>query len=156
MNSSVENIFIFPYEKALQAADISELSSRISTLLSSWNAHGNQLSSEIKWEENQFLIISEPEGLASGCSKDKLNRGLMDINSSLGLFFAPAGKFFVRKEQEMLMLNRKELSTKFISKEISGDNLLYPCWLSTQDDLEKLWGKPLKKFPSILPKTHLV
>lgn len=156
MISSVQNIFIFPYEKALQAADMRELSSRISTLLSSWNAHGSQLSSEIKWEENQFLIISEPDGLASGCSKDKLNRGLMDINSSLGLNFAPAGKFFVRKEQEMLMLNRKELSEKFISKEISGDNLIYPCWLSTQADLENLWEKPLKKFPSILPKTHLV
>jgi hypothetical protein len=156
MNSSAQTIFIFSYEKTLHASELQELSSRISTLLSTWNTHGKQLSSAIKWEENQFLIITEPEGLSSGCSKDKLNRGLMDINTSLGLNFAPPGKFFVRKDREILLLNRKELSEKFISNEISGDNLLFPCWLSTLAELENQWGKLLKKFPSILPKTDLV
>lgn len=156
MSNHSQAIFIFPYEEKLRSEQISGLTRKVGEFLQSWSSHGQTLSARASVEDNQFLIVSEPEGVSTGCSKDKLMRALEEINHSLQLRLAPANKFFVLSNSKVLALSRSELHQKYQSQELSDNNELYPCWITSGNEFEKLWKKPLRNFPSILPKIDLV
>lgn len=83
-------IIIYPASRAFLPKEEKDIYTKISEFLEEWTAHGNPLTSSIKIEYNQFIIISVDENIepASGCSLDNLNEFMRNLNQEyqLGLF----------------------------------------------------------------------
>ena len=155
--SKDKSIFIFPYARPFSEIQYDAIRTELSQFLQTWNSHGSDLSSEFRIEENQFIIVGVDESsiTVGGCSKDKLFKVISNLNSTLGLEIGTPGKFYVRSEDKVKELSRNELQNELSEGRLQPENELYPTWITSGQDFEKNWSKPLFRFASILKLENL-
>jgi hypothetical protein len=155
--STEKSIFIFPYARPFSEIQFNTIRTELPQFLLAWNSHGSDLSSEFRIEENQFIIVAVDESsiTVGGCSKDKLFKAISNLNSTLGLQTGTPGKFYVRSEEKVKELSRSELQNELSEGRIQPENELFPTWISSGQDFESSWSKPLFQFASILKLENL-
>lgn len=156
MKTNTDQLFIMPLERELSGSESEHLLSNLNEFLEKWNSHGNPISSEAFLEESRFLIIRNPDGMASGCSKDKLFRELEQLFVQMNLQPEQAGKFYIQSKGVIYALSRKELRMKQEAAEILPDDFVFPTWVSDSGEFYKSWKKPLHFFSNLLLKKDLV
>jgi hypothetical protein len=155
--STEKSIFIFPYARPFSEIQVISIRTELSQFFQTWNSHGSDLSSEFRIEENQFIVVAVDESsiIVGGCSKDKLFKAISNLNSTLGLQTGTPGKFYVRSEEKVKELSRNELQNELSEGRIQPENELFPTWISSGQDFENSWSKPLFRFASILKIENL-
>jgi hypothetical protein len=156
MENAKDQLFIIPLERELDEVESGKISTLLNEFLEKWNAHGNPLSANVTLEESRFLIIRNPDGQASGCSKDKLFREIDLVCSRIGVQQDVAGKFYVRCNGVIAGLGRKEFFQKQETADIRPDDLIFPTWISDSFEFSKSWKKPLHFFSNLQLKKDLV
>lgn len=152
MSSSTSPVLIFPFNKPLAEAQKIGVLNKVNDFLSQWTSHNSRLLAKAIMEENRLLIISIDPRLTtpSGCSKDKLVHFLQQLSEEEQLAFSPAHFFFLKVKGQLGTLTKKEIQALWQEDPNSSEYLLFPTWLSTEDELKKWWGKPLAEFAPIL------
>lgn len=156
MESAKDQLFIIPFERELDEVECGKISTLLNEFLEKWNAHGNPLPANVSLEESRFLIIRNPDGQASGCSKDMLFREIDLVCNRIGVQQDMPGKFYVQCNGVISGISRKDFFQKQETAEISPDDLLFPSWISDSVEFSKSWKKPLHFFPNLQPKKDLV
>jgi len=148
MNQNPENtIFILPYQRIILPSEWKILRIEIDDFLNTWNSHGQAINASIRLEESIFLIIEAEDGQASGCSKDKLFRFLKEKNIEHKLPESEAGNFFVQQNNSIVSMDRAGIKMALSEGTINPESKLFPTWVCSVFEFEKLWKKPLKNFP---------
>jgi hypothetical protein len=141
-------LFIFPYSKGLEETELSLLKIELDSFLRTWNTHGTSLNSNYWIEENQFVLIKVDEELASpsGCSKDKLFHFFENFNKTNSISLGRPDRFYLGLESGIVRFSRKEIVEGLEKGTISSDDVLYPIWIASEGEFEKMWKKPISFF----------
>lgn len=80
-------VWIYQSNRILSSSEEEYIIKYLSNFLNTWAAHGDALKSELKILDHKFMIVQvdESQAKASGCSIDKLNQCIRDIDNHLNL-----------------------------------------------------------------------
>lgn len=140
-------IIIYPASISLHNKEKEEIYIKISNFLKNWSAHGKPLTSSIKIEYNQFIIIFIDENIepASGCSLDTLNEFMrtLDQEYQLGLFNRMKVCFIENNQVKTLPL--QEFRKAVRSNQFSTDIQVFDFSKSDYQEFSSAFLLPLKE-----------
>lgn len=117
-------VITYPASRPFTPKEAKDITERVFDFLSTWQAHGKDLTASFKIEKNQFIVIvvDEEKEMASGCSIDALGKLMHEIDDQyqLGLFDRMKASFVENGEVKTMKLQdfRKGLKDGDISTEI--------------------------------------
>lgn len=141
-------LFIFQSNRLLSVSEEAIITEILTVFLQSWNAHGADLKSKLKILNHKFIVIEvdEEQAKASGCSMDKLNQCIRDIDSQFNLDLLNRLLVSFQKEEnseiETIPLNK--FKEKIKNSEISSDSIVYNLSVSNSDEFKSKFKQPLK------------
>jgi len=152
---ATNRLFLFPYEYSLDKDVLTKIDEALLVFLDQWNSHGSQITTRNWVEENQFVFIAvnEETTSASGCSKDTLFGFFKKLNSSLGISGGRLNKFYVQTEDKISLFSKHEIKEALDNGNITLDSNVYPTWISSEEEYDQIWKKPLEAY-SILFKLN--
>ena len=127
-------IWIYASEKKLSVKEQVFIIEKLSTFLSSWNAHRKELKAGIDIIKNHFIIVALNEEInkASGCSIDSLNHEIHKIEKKLSINLMNRLNVYCNFEEKIHCIPSVNLS-EFANSE----TLFYDLTIQTKNDLSK-------------------
>ncbi len=103
-------LWVFPADRALDAAESERLLTALDEFLRDWAAHGKGLVVGRSWEHQQFLLVGVDEAAtgASGCSVDSLVRQLRQLEQELGVRLTDYGPVWYREGRRINSTSRAD------------------------------------------------
>lgn len=140
-------LWVFQSKRTLTSPEIQDISEKINAFVQSWDAHNHALKANFSIEENRFIVITvdENQTVASGCSIDKLN-GLMrqidsqyqlDLMNRLWVSYQP-------KEGKINTLLLSDFKKNIKEEKIPEDSWVYNLSVSTVTEYKEKFKLPLK------------
>ncbi len=141
-------IWIFSSISALNEVEKKLINKKVSNFLFSWEAHGENIESDIYIIESHFIFIIVNSNFASptGCSIDKLYGEIKDIGNELNLNFLSADQIpFRRKSSSKKIEFLKYLNFKKYIRDnhLSDESVIYDNSINKLSQLDK-WELSLK------------
>lgn len=117
-----QKVWVFPLKNRIK--NTAPLREQIEAFLSTWDAHGEKVSAKLDIQHGQVITIYLDQGsiVPTGCSKDKLDKSIRQICTSLGHELVEESNTVLLKDGEILILNRPQLKT-YLTSNSSYDNL---------------------------------
>lgn len=140
-------LWIFQSNRFLNNEEKQNISDIISKFLASWAAHGADLKSELRIIEDKFIVImvDEDQTRATGCSLDKLNQCMREIDHIYHLELL--NRLWVSFEDTNGNINTIPISSfkeKIKSEEITPNTYVYNLSVNTPKEFEEKFKQPLK------------
>jgi CRISPR/Cas system CSM-associated protein Csm4 (group 5 of RAMP superfamily) len=146
--NNFSKLWIFQSKRFLSSEERQDISYIISNFLKSWTAHGADLKSELKIIKNKFIIIAvdENQTKATGCSIDKLNQCIKQIDQKYQLDLL--SRLWVSYEDDngnIATVSMSSFKERIKSAQITPDTHIYNLAISTSKEFEEKFKQPLKE-----------
>lgn len=146
--NNFSKLWVFQSRRFLTPEEIQDITKILTDFLKTWAAHGADLKSELTITKNKFIIIAvdENQAKATGCSIDKLNQCIRQIDQKYQLELL--NRLWVSYEDDkgeittVPMISFKE---KIKSAQISPETNIYNLAISTSKEFEEKFRLPLKE-----------
>lgn len=146
--NNFSKLWVFQSKRFLTPEEIQDITKILTDFLKTWAAHGADLKSELTITKNKFIIIAvdENQAKATGCSIDKLNQCIRQIDQKYQLELL--NRLWVSYEDDkgeittVPMISFKE---KIKSAQISPETYIYNLAISTSKEFEEKFRLPLKE-----------
>ncbi len=132
-------LWVFPLRASLSKSDprCAELSSRLSSFLAGWEAHGAAVSGALEVAYGRFVLVGADKQSAavSGCSIDSLFGAVRQELSAGGNEMADLSDIFFLRGAEVEQMNRADFASYVKSDEFSPDITVFDTTVDTTDRL---------------------
>ena len=121
------HIWVFQSDRALQQAEIRQLSGFLEAFLQVWRAHGKELQSAYKIVERIFLVVAVNDAIqkATGCSIDLLFRKIGEWERGFGLTFTNRWLTAYRHGGEIKIASLSAFKEAVQSGEITRETVVF-------------------------------
>ena len=135
-------VFIFQANRQLTSTDITVINDKMKSFLSSWAAHGKELTTEYTIQNNLFLIVGSDEDkvVTSGCSKDSLTHAIHFIGEKLNIdFFNRLNIAYKTKSGNFELASMIDFKKMIEKDEITQNTIVVNNLIETKADLLNCW-----------------
>jgi hypothetical protein len=145
---TTDKLWVFQSNRIFTLVEEQDISYAISTFLQSWESHGADIKSEFEIFEHKFIIIrvDEKQTKASGCSIDRLNQCIRQIDAKYQLNLL--NRLWISFEDGEGMIETVPISTfkeRVKSEQINPETYIYDLSVSTPDEFKEKFRQPLKE-----------
>lgn len=140
-------VFIFQANRQLTSTDITVINDKMKSFLSSWAAHGKELTTEYTIQNNLFLIVGSDEDkvVTSGCSKDGLTHAIQFIGEKLNIdFFNRLSIAYKTKSGNFELVSMIDFKKMIEKDEITQNTIVVNNLIETKADLLNSWQVEVK------------
>jgi hypothetical protein len=140
----MKRVWAYVIGKELSQEKLHEFSELGRTFVSSWTAHDNQLSASFGIFKDRIILIAIDEQVygASGCSIDKLQRFIREMETKFNVELFNRFLVATKNEEKIRVINAQELPSLLRSGIVKEDTIVYNTSISTKDEFEQ-WEQPL-------------
>jgi hypothetical protein len=142
----MNKVWTFTSGRELTENELAELTQRGQDFVAQWTAHNQQLSAEFSVFEKRIIIIrvNESQHEASGCSVDKLNRFMREMEKQYGTTFLDRLLVAYRtKNSELLVQPLSVIKAMLAAGELTAETTVINTAVTSESEL-KNWEQPLK------------
>jgi hypothetical protein len=120
-------LWVFPADRALDAAEADRLLTFVDTFLEDWATHGKPLVVGRRWEHEQFLLVAVDEKATgvSGCSVDALVRRLRQLERELEARFTDYRPVWYRDGRKIVTTSRREFAELSQAGVVGADTVVF-------------------------------
>ncbi len=143
--SKTSRIWIFQADRTLSVAEGESILSTCKNYVQEWNAHGNQLISDVDFIHHLFLVfaVDESETGASGCSIDSMTRIVKSFAEKFNVSFFDRSLIALKLENEINLLSPAEFRRQFKENNITEDTIVFDNMITSLSELS-MWEKKIK------------
>lgn len=146
--NNFSKLWVFQSRRFLTLEEIQDINKTLTDFLKTWAAHGADLKSELTIIKNKFIIIEvdENQAKATGCSIDKLNQCIRQIDQKYQLDLL--NRLWVSYEDdkgEITTVPMNSFKEKIKSAQIFPETYIYNLAISTSKEFEEKFRLPLKE-----------
>jgi hypothetical protein len=140
-------LVLFPASREISAKEIMQISEQLYEFLSTWQAHGKDLTSSFKIEYKQFIMvcIDETAETASGCSIDALTRFMKTLDAQFQFGFFDRMKACYKENNQIKTLKLTEFKQALHEGKISQNAQIFNFNASTFQEYQEQFLKPLSE-----------
>ena len=144
--SDTSRVWIYQSSRAFTDAENNMISNQLQLFADQWVSHNSALSAYGGIFHRQFvvLMVDESRAGASGCSIDSSVRFLQQLASHYEVDLFDRLTFAYQLNDEVKTTHRDEFAALYQSGQITDDTLVYDNLVTTKEDFENRWMKPLK------------
>ncbi len=130
-------MWVFPAERALQAAEADALLTEVDDFLDGWAAHGAPLRSSRQFVADQFLIVGVDEDVEapSGCSIDALVNRLRALGDGMGVVLIQHAPIWYRDGDDVAVVSRADFKARARAGDVDLDTPVIDTSLTRIGDL---------------------
>ncbi|WP_303849214.1 hypothetical protein [Apibacter mensalis] len=146
--NNFSKLWVFQSRRFLTLEEIQDINKILSDFLKTWAAHGADLKSKLTIIKNKFIIIAvdENQAKATGCSIDKLNQCIRQIDQKYQLDLL--NRLWISYEDdkgEITTVPMNSFKEKIKSAQISPETYIYNLAISTSKEFDEKFRLPLKE-----------
>jgi hypothetical protein len=140
-------VWIYQANNALSESSKKMLSEKITSFLTEWESHGNNLKASWKLFFDRFLVLAVDEkyNAISGCSIDKSVRYLRSLESDLDTSFLEKSSIAVYDKNHISTFELKDLKKLIKEGKINQESIIFNNLVPTLADLDTNWQQPAKQ-----------
>ena len=140
-------VWVYQSNRPFRDEDIPEIRSKAQAFAQSWISHNRQLRAHADVLHNRFvvLMVDESRADASGCSIDKSVYFLKQLQAEYGVDLFDRMAFSYMDGEEVATVPRETFARLYQESKINGDTLVFDTLVSTKEELDRNWLKPLNQ-----------
>ena len=109
-----------------------------------WVSHGENINSNYKITDKQFIILFAEENNVSGCSIDALNNEMIRISNVLGIGLKANSKIGIFKKNIIHFFDKNEIIDLIQKNEFSLSNVMVNTTVRNKYEFESSWKIQIK------------
>ena len=137
-------IWIYQSNRPFTDEELEELDSSIQNFLTSWTAHGAELSAGYLIKYKRFIIIGLNQDLnkASGCSIDASVRFIQDLEQKYGVDLMDKMNVTYKQGEFIAYKPLSDFKVMAKNKSVSGNTVVFNNLVVNKADFEENWEVP--------------
>ncbi len=144
--SPESRVWIYQSNRRFTEAEEKELSAELQEFTRQWVSHNQRLKATGKVLFSRFIVlmVDETQVGAGGCSIDRSVAFLKQVQAAYQIDLFDRMRFAFLDGGEVVSLSREEFAAYYQSGKISGDTQVLDTLVSTRQDFEQGFIKPLR------------
>ena len=123
---------------------LKKLDFELNKVCENWVSHGENINSNYKITDKQFIILFAEENNVSGCSIDALNNEMIRISNVLGIGLKANSKIGIFKKNIIHFFDKNEIIDLIQKNEFSLSNVMVNTTVRNKYEFESSWKIQIK------------
>ena len=123
---------------------LKKLDFELNKICENWVSHGENINSNYKITDKQFIILFAEENNVSGCSIDALNNEMIRISNVLGIGSKANSKIGIFKKNIIHFFDKNEIIDLIQKNEFSLSNVMVNTTVRNKYEFESSWKIQIK------------
>ena len=136
--------WIYILQSPLTKVLFKKLDFELNKVCENWVSHGENINSNYKITDKQFIILFAEENNVSGCSIDALNNEMIRISNVLGIGLKPNSKIGIFKKDIIHFFDKNEIIDLIQKNEFSLSNVMVNTTVRNKYEFESSWKIQIK------------
>jgi hypothetical protein len=134
-------VWIYQSSREFTKEEIEELNLSLTTFVSTWQAHGADLTADFQLIENRFIVflVDEKSASASGCSIDSSVGFIKDVSNKYSINLTDKGQvaFWINEKIEVIPF--KDIKSTIESGQITPSTIIFNNSVATYKEYQENW-----------------
>ena len=136
--------WIYILQSPLTKVLFKKLDFELNKVCENWVSHGENINSNYKITDKQFIILFAEENNVSGCSIDALNNEMIRISNVLGIGLKANSKIGIFKKDIIHFFDKNEIIDLIQKNEFSLSNVMVNTTVRNKYEFESSWKIQIK------------
>tara|TARA_A100001011_G_scaffold106342_1_gene112673 strand:+ start:2431 stop:2910 length:480 start_codon:yes stop_codon:yes gene_type:complete len=136
--------WIYILQSPLTKVLFKKLDFELNKVCENWVSHGENINSNYKITDKQFIILFAEENNVSGCSIDALNNEMIRISNVLGIGLKANSKIGIFKKNIIHFFDKNEIIDLIQKNEFSLSNVMVNTTVRNKYEFESSWKIQIK------------
>ena len=136
--------WIYILQSPLTKVLFKKLDFELNKVCENWVSHGENINSNYKITDKQFIILFAEENNVSGCSIDAVNNEMIRISNVLGIGLKPNSKIGIFKKNIIHFFDKNEIIDLIQKNEFSLSNVMVNTTVRNKYEFESSWKIQIK------------
>ena len=136
--------WIYILQSPLTKVLFKKLDFELNKVCENWVSHGENINSNYKITDKQFIILFAEENNVSGCSIDALNNEMIRISNVLGIGLKPNSKIGIFRKNIIHFFDKNEIIDLIQKNEFSLSNVMVNTTVRNKYEFESSWKIQIK------------
>ncbi len=134
-------VWIYQANRALNTAEIAQISSKLETFTSNWKRHGDDLKASFQLKYNQFIVIAVDENYndVSGCSIDASVHVMREFEKEFDIDLFNKMNVSFKDGENINTVSLKEFKDYAKLEKITNKTIVFNNMISSKAELESAW-----------------
>ena len=140
--NELTKVWVYQSSREFSQEEVQQLEQVLNHFVSGWNAHGEQLDSQYKIMDNQFIVlfVDESNHGASGCSIDSSVQNIKKIEQDFNCNLTDKGLVGYKDGKgKTQIISFKDVRLAIMTGKINEDTVIYNNSISTFKEFENNW-----------------
>ena len=136
--------WIYILQSPLTKVLFKKLDFELNKVCENWVSHGENINSNYKITDKQFIILFAEENNVSGCSIDALNNEMIRISNVLGIGLKSNSKIGIFRKNIIHFFDKNEIIDLIQKNEFSLSNVMVNTTVRNKYEFESSWKIQIK------------
>ena len=136
--------WIYILQSPLTKVLFKKLDFELNKVCENWVSHGENINSNYKITDKQFIILFAEENNVSGCSIDAVNNEMIRISNVLGIGLKANSKIGIFKKNIIHFFDKNEIIDLIQKNEFSLSNVMVNTTVRNKYEFESSWKIQIK------------
>ena len=142
--SDEARVWIYPANRPFKEEEIAEISTKLSTFLTQWTAHGAALNAGFTMPYNRFIVIAldESQQEATGCSIDASVRIIQEIEAAYDVILMDKMNVSFKQGEYITYKSLLDFKTMAKNKSVTENSVVFNHLVVNKGEFLTQWEVP--------------